>query len=317
MGEITKDSAEEIFQKYLSSGGNFIDTANKYHEGQSEEWLGEWITKRGIREDLVIATKFSLPMKNSQGKYTINGAGNGRKHIFSALDESLKRLQTSYVDIAYVHFHDFTTKPQELMRTLDDLVRSGKTRFVAVSDTPAWEVSRANMLADLRGWSEFIAYQGRYHLGERDVERDVLPMCRELDMAFVPWAILGQGKFTGRSKSQGKESGRAAPKLSDRDQEIALVLEELSHETGRSAAQICINWVLQQQGVTSALLGVRTLQQLEDNLKALEFTLTPQQLHRLSTVACFELGFPHNFIGTSYKNNPWLKDAGTLWAPPN
>lgn len=253
-------------------------------------------------------------MKNANGQYNINGAGNGRKHIFHALDESLKRLQTHYVDIAYVHFHDFTTKPQELMRTLDDLVRSGKTRFVAVSDTPAWEVSRSNMLADLRGWSEFIAYQGRYHVGERDIEREVLPMCRELDMGFVPWAILGQGKFTGRAITpQSQDGGRVGVKLNEHDKLIAAVLHDISKETGRSVPQICINWVLQQQGVTSALLGVRTLQQLDDNVKALEFTLTPDQVHRLTSVAHFEPGFPHNFIGTSYRNNPWLRDAGTIW----
>lgn len=254
-------------------------------------------------------------MKNSSGQYTINGAGNGRKHALSALDESLKRLQTHYVDILYVHFHDFTTRPQELMRTLDDIVRSGKARFVAVSDTPAWEVSRSNMLAELRGWSEFICYQGRYHLGERDVEREIIPMCRELEMGFIPWAVLGQGKFTGKFQRHRKpvEGGRQGVKMTERDYDIAEVVMGIAEEIGRSPSQVCTNWVLQQPGVTSTLLGVRTIEQLEDNLKSLEFTLTPEQIYRLNAVSAFEPGFPHNFIGTSYRSNPWLKDAGTLW----
>ena len=238
--------------------------------------------------------------------------------MFHALDESLKRLRKHYVDITYVHFHDFTTKPQELMRSLDDLVRSGKTRFVAVSDTPAWQVARSNMLADLRGWNELIAYQGRYHLGERDVERDILPMCRETEMGFIPWAILGQGKFTGRFQRGHKNTdsmGRQGVKMSEQDYNVAETVATVAAETGRTPSQVCINWVLQQKGITSALLGVRTLAQLEDNLKALEFTLTPEQLHKLSAAAPYEPGFPHNFIGTSVKNNPWLKDAGTIWTP--
>lgn len=274
---------------------------------------------------LVLATKFSLPMMNSQGKYTVNGAGNGRKHILWALDESLKRLQTHYVDIAYVHFHDFTTKPQELMRTLDDIVRSGKARFVAISDTPAWEVSRANMLAELRGWNEFIAYQGRYHLGERDVERDILPMCRETQMGFIPWAVLGQGKYTGRflRDSKPSEEGRKGIRMSEKDYQISEMAIQIAKEISGakedlehvSPSQVCINWILQQCGVTSALLGVRTVAQLEENVKALNFTLTKDQIARLNAVAHFEPGFPHNFIGTSVNNTPWLKDAGTIWMP--
>lgn len=257
-------------------------------------------------------------MKNDHGKYSVNGAGNGRKSLLWALDESLKRLQTHYVDIAYVHFHDFTTKPQELMRTLDDIVRSGKARFVAVSDTPAWEVSRSNMLAELRGWNEFICYQGRYHLGERDVERDILPMCRETEMGFIPWAILGQGKYTGRyTRSQTTiTDGRRGVRMSEHDYEISEMVGTIAKEIGRTPSQVCINWVLQQNGVTSALMGVRTVEQLDDSIKALEFTLTPEQVSRLNSVAHYEPGFPHNFIGTSVRNTPWLKDAGTIWTPP-
>lgn len=316
MVSASKDEAEKIFDLYVSSGGNFIDTANNYQDGDAETWLGEWITKKGIRDELVIATKYSLPFGFRTNGIAINHAGNHRKNMFLALENSLKRLNTSYVDILYLHYWDFTTPAEEIMRAFDDLVRSGKVHYIAISDTPAWEVSRMNMLAELRGWSQFIAYQGRYHLGDRTMERDIIPMCKKLDIGIVPWGVLGQGKFTGKYKrGETVEQTRASLKMSETDYAIADEVVKIAAEVGRTPTQVCVNWAL-QQGVTAPVLGTRSLSQLQDCLKSLEFSLTEEQMTRLNAVSKFDLGFPGDFIGTTPWNNPWLKRGGVLFQEP-
>jgi len=310
MGKVSKEEVFKILETYVSKGGNFIDTANAYHGGQSEEWLGEFMEKKGNRDDLVIATKYTAPTKEG----VINSAGNCRKNMFQAVDASLKRLRTTYIDLYYVHFYDFKTPVEEVMRGLDDLVRSGKVHYVAVSDWPAWAVARANTLAELKSWTPFIAYQGRYHLGERDLEQDVHPMATELGLGLIPWAVLGQGKFTGKYKKGEKpeDAKRMGVTMSDKDYAIADEVCKIAQEIKRSAAQVALNWVLQRPERPTALIGCRTVAQLEDNLGALEFTLSKEHLQRLDDASKYELLFPHKFIGTSYQTNPWLKRGGVV-----
>jgi len=300
---------EKILDYYTAKGGNFIDTANIYNGGMSEQWLGEWMTKRGNRNELVIATKYSLATSPS-----VNNVGNQRKNLFRAIDESLKRLQTTYIDLFYVHFWDFATPTEEIMRGLDDLVRMGKINYIAVSDTPAWEVARANTMADLRGWSQFIAYQGRYHVGERDQEREIIPMAKKLGLGLVPWGVLGQGKYTGKFKRGEESTGVRATysKMSDHDYDVSEQIMKIATEIKRTPSQVVLNWTFNRPEQPIPLIGVTSLRQLEDNIGSLEFKLSKEDTKRIDDVTALDLGFPYNFIGTDYHNCPWLKPGGVI-----
>jgi aryl-alcohol dehydrogenase-like predicted oxidoreductase len=257
------------------------------------------------RDQLVIATKYSLKMSTDP-----NSSGNHKKNLVQALNKSLERLNTNFVDILYVHYWDFTTDTEQLMRALDDVVRSGKALHVAISDAPAWEVSRANTIAQLRGWSPFTCYQGKYSLVDRSVENDVLPMCNKMNVGFVPWAIVGQGKLTGKYTREGVkgDAQRKVFNMTETEFQIQDAVIKIANEVGRSPAQVATNWVLNTPGVSSALIGPSKLDQLTDSIKALEFKLTPEQMATLNEVSKNSPGkiFPHNFIQDSYKTNPWL-----------
>lgn len=304
MGLCQKEDARDMFDSYVDNGGNFIDTANKYQEGETEEWLGEFIARRSIRDEIVLASKYSLPLPMGN----VNFAGNQRKNMFQALENSLKRLKTHYLDVYYVHFWDHSTPEIEIMRGMDDLVRSGKVLYVGISDTPAWEVARCNTLAERFGWSPFISYQGRHNIGDRSMEREIIPMCRKLGLGVCPWSVLGAGKYTGRFKNVelGERSGRQGVKMIDRDYNIVEEVLKISEETRKSPTQVVLNWELQQPGICSPILGLRKMSHLLDNLKAMEFTLSPDHMERLNKVAKFDLGFPLDFIGTSYETCPWV-----------
>jgi len=308
LGECPDEEAIKMLDLYTDKGGNFLDTANVYHMGKSEELVGKWMQKKGNRRDLVIATKFTAPMKPG----SINSAGNSRKNMHEALDDSLRRLGTNYVDLLYVHYPDFLTPIDEIMRSFDDLVRSGKVSYIGVSDFPAWQVAKANTMADLRGWTQFTAYTGRYHLGDRDLERDVLPMCRDFGIAVCPWGSLGQGKYTGKYKrgEAPKEGGRAGVTMTEKDYDIAEAVAKIATETKRTNSQVALRWVLQQKGIVSPVIGGRTVGQLEDTLGALDFTLSKEQMEVLNKVSSADLGFPHNFIGVSFETCPWIRTAG-------
>ena len=292
----TDEESEKIFLRYLQVGGNFFDTANFYQDGNSEVLLGQLIRKHNVpRDELVIATKYALPTKSSPNSY-----GNHKKNLVQSIDASLKRLQMDYVDILYVHYWDFTVDIQQLVRAFDDVVKSGRVLHVAISNTPAWEVARANSYAEFHALSPFISYTGNYSLSDRSLELDVIPMAKKLNIGIVPWSVLGGGKLTGRHKrGQKADSRRAYVELSEKDFQIQDVLLEIGNESGRTASQIAINWVLNKPGVTSALIGPSTLEQLEDNLKSLQFKLNAEQVERLDKVSEIkEKTFPHNFIGT-------------------
>lgn len=289
---VEKDESRRVYDRFREAGGNFIDTANVYSGGRSESFLGEFMGEDRCR--IVLATKYTGATRSRD----VNAAGNSRKSMMDSVHASLKRLQTDYIDLYWVHARDFTTPIEEVMRALDDLVRQGKVLYVGISDTPAWEVSRANTLAELRGWSPFVGLQIRYSLLDRAVERELLPMAKTLDLAVTPWDTLGSGVLTGKYNRDPETQGRATlrGRLKERDLGIAAEVTKLADEIGCSPAQVALAWVRQGQGVVVPLVGARTLAQLEDNLGCLALRLDADQKARLDEVSRIELGFPHEFL---------------------
>ena len=293
----TKAESKKIFDAYASAGGNFIDTANLYTNGSSEKFVGEFISSATDREHFVLATKYSLTTRNGDP----NACGNHRKNLVQAIDASLERLGTDYIDLYWLHAWDFLTPVEEVMRALDDLVRAGKVLYIGISDTPAWVVSRANMLAELRGWTPFVALQIEYSLVERTPERELLPMARELDLAVTPWAPLGAGILTGKYSREsafpnGTRLKNDSPKLNERNLKIAAAVDKVADEIGCSSAQVALNWLRQQAGVIVPIVGATKASQLKENLKCLDYSLSDEQLERLSQASEVELGFPHEFL---------------------
>jgi aryl-alcohol dehydrogenase-like predicted oxidoreductase len=286
----------EIFHAFAEAGGNFIDTADVYTNGTSEKCVGELIGSR--REYFVLATKYT----NAVSGKDPNAAGNHRKNMIQSVEASLKRLRVDYIDLYWLHVWEFTTSVEEVMRALDDLVRTGKILYVGVSDTPAWIVSRANMLAALRGWTPFVAIQVEYNLIERSAERELLPMARALDLAVTPWSPLASGLLTGKYTAGGRpQSPRRLDKaafkeISERNLAIAREADAVAAEVGRSSAQVALAWLRQQPGIMIPILGARTLDQIKDNMGCLDLTLSPEQIRRLEDVSRIDLGFPHDFI---------------------
>jgi aryl-alcohol dehydrogenase-like predicted oxidoreductase len=289
---VEKEESFRVYERFREAGGNFIDTANVYSGGRSETFLGEFLAED--RERIVLATKFTGVTRARD----VNAAGNNRKNMMDSVHASLGRLATDYIDLFWVHVRDFTTPIEEVMRGLDDLVRQGKVLYVGISDTPAWEVSRANTLAELRGWTPFVGLQIRYSLLDRAVERELLPMAKQLDLAVTPWDTLGSGVLTGKYNRDPEFQGRAAlrGRVKKRDLGIAEEVVKLAEQIGRSPAQVALNWVRQGEGVIVPLVGAKTRDQLEDNLGCLEFTLTEEQKTRLDDASKIELGFPHDFL---------------------
>ncbi|MCL7957465.1 MAG: aldo/keto reductase [marine benthic group bacterium] len=285
--------SRRMFDAFAEAGGNFLDTANRYTEGTSERFVGDFIASD--RDHWIVATKYTLWTRREDPSFS----GNHRKNMMRACEASLERLATDYIDLYWVHAWDFTTRTEEVMRGLDDLVSSGKVLYVGISDTPAWVVSRANTIADFRGWSPFVGLQIRYSLIDRTAEADLLPMARALDLAVTPWSVLGAGVLTGKySRGSQPEEGRAKEGAARRERnlEIAEAVVSVAEEIGCTPSQVAISWVRQQEGVVIPLVGARNLSQLRDNLGALDVELDADQLERLEEVSRIDLGFPHNFL---------------------
>jgi aryl-alcohol dehydrogenase-like predicted oxidoreductase len=282
-----------MFDAYAEAGGNFIDTANRYTEGTSEKLVGEFI--RRDREHFVLATKYTLWMRRDDPNFS----GNHRKNLVQSVDASLKRLGTEYIDVLWLHAWDGTTPVEEVMRSLDDMVRQGKVLYIGMSDTPAWIVSRANMLAELRGWTAFTGLQIRYNLIDRTAERDLLPMARELDLAVTPWRVLHAGVLSGKYQSgSGDVDGRVSKTDAtvDRNLKIAGEVAAVATEIGCAPSSVAISWLRQRRGVIVPIIGARTVAQLRENFLALEVTLSDEHIARLDSVSEFDVGFPHDFL---------------------
>jgi aryl-alcohol dehydrogenase-like predicted oxidoreductase len=303
----SKEEAKKIFDSFVSEGGNFIDTANVYQKGTSEKYVGEFISSE--REKFVLATKYTLTTNPNDP----NASGNHRKNLVQSIDASLKRLNTSYIDLLWVHVWDPMTPIEEVIRSLDDLVRSGKILYVGISDAPAWLISYANAIAELRGWSSFIGIQVMYSLIERSVERELLPMALALDIGVTAWSPLGGGVLSGKYNKQSvsKEQIRfsvdnpmSASFVNERNLSIATEVQEIAKEINKTPSQIALNWIRQQnkgKGVIIPIIGAKTEAQVKDNLGCLDFELTTDQLKRLDEKSKIQLGFPHDFMSEAAK----------------
>jgi len=297
-----ESEARRIFDTYVDRGGNFIDTANCYTDGASERFLGAFA--QSSRDRLVIATKYTVPTRKDDA----NSGGNHRKSLVRSVEESLTRLKTDYLDLLYLHAWDFTTPVDEVLRAMDDLVRAGKLLYVGISDTPAWQVSRMQAIADLRGWSPLIALQIEYSLIERTVERDLIPMAKEMGLGVIPWSPLASGVLSGKYTRDELTSGTSGDTgtrrdfaiangvLTERNLTIADVVRDIAMEIGKSPSQVALAWTLLEPGVTAPIVGARTLEQFEDNLGALDVVLSMDQQSRLCSASAIELGFPHDFL---------------------
>ena len=288
----SNEESKKVFDAFANADGNFIDTANRYTEGTSEKYVGEFISSD--RNHFVLATKFTLKTKSNDPNY----AGNHRKNMMNALNESLKRLNTDYIDLYYLHAWDYTTPEDEVLRTLDDMIRAGKIHYIGISDTPAWIVSRMNAIAELRGWTQFAALQIKYSLLERTVERELLPMARHLDLAVVPWAVIGGGILTGKYNKNKNEQGRAKQNNAIKEESLKVAEEviKVADEIGCLPSQVAINWVRQQPGLIIPIIGAKTENQLKENLDCLNYKLNEDQLNNLNEISKIKLGFPHEFL---------------------
>ena len=282
-----------MFDAFVEAGGNFIDTASNYTNGTSEKFVGELIAND--RDAFVVATKYTLRRPGSQFS-DLNAGGNARKNMLRSVEASLKRLNTEYIDLLYLHMWDRTTPIQEVLRGLDDLVSAGKILYAGISDTPAWIVAYGQGLAQARGSIPFVAYQAEYSLAERGAESDVLPMARALGLGVTAFSLLGGGVLTGKfNQPGGPGEPTRARQASATEQELAAAVMEVAAEAGRTPAQVAINWVRQQSPNILPILGARRQSQLADNLGALEFMLNEQQLARLGAANLLPVLYPHIF----------------------
>jgi len=301
------DDSRKIYDAFVEAGGNFIDTADLYTNGTSERFLGEFIASD--RDRIVLATKYTNAMAGNDP----NAAGNQRKNMMQSVEASLKRLKTDYIDLYWLHVWDFTTPVEEVLRAFDDLVRQGKVLYIGVSDTPAWIVSRANAIAELRGWTEFVGIQVEYSLIERTCERELLPMARELDLAVTAWSPLAGGLLTGKyaAGSQGSQEEKRLEHpmmvplvdINERKRAICEAVAEVAAAVGKTPAQVALNWLRRQPGVVIPIIGARRLAQLKDNLASVEFLLDEEHLRKLETASRIEAGFPHDFFANEMVQN--------------
>ncbi len=304
-------TSAQIIDTFGKAGGNFLDTANKYHEGHTEEILAPIIN--ADRDYWVVATKYTLNTRADDP----NACGNSRKNLRQAVEASLRRLQTDHIDLLWVHAWDFGTPVEEVMRSLDDLVRAGKVLYVGISDAPAWVASHANTLAQLRGWTPFIGLQIEWSLLQRTVERDLVPMARAFDIGITPWGPLGAGILTGKYTREGDErlgdSKRQAmvnQRLTPAKIKIAKAVDAVADEIGCTSAQVAVAWLAHQGIDTFPIFGARKLSQIEDVLGAVDIELSAAQLASLDEVSKIELGFPHEFLGSPQVSNIIYGDNG-------
>jgi aryl-alcohol dehydrogenase-like predicted oxidoreductase len=296
------DESRSVLEAYLEAGGNFLDTANVYTHGHSEVIIGDYFAGTPIvsRDRMVIATKFSGNMHPGDP----NGGGSGRKAIIHQLEDSLRRLRTDYIDLYWCHFHDRHTPIEETMQTLDQLVQSGKVRYIGFSDVPAWVVVQAQYEAMMRNLTPLIALQIEYSLAERTVEADLIPMARELGLGVTPWSPLRAGVLSGKYRRDSRpEVGTTrvkvdSPHLNDRNYEIIEMLVLIAEELGATPAQVALKWVQSREGVASTIIGARRRDQLLDNLAALAVPLSSDQVYRLDEVSKPTHSFPHPFLAS-------------------
>lgn len=289
---IPQKESFEILDAFGAAGGNFLDTANRYQDGQTETILGHYLQQAHDRDYWVVATKYSL----YDNQTNPNASGNNRKNMMRSVEQSLRRLQTDYIDVLYLHIWDWLTPMDEVLRGLDDLVRQGKVTFIAISDTPAWLVAQGQTMAELMGWSRFVALQIEYSLLQRTPERDLIPMAQHYGLTITPWAPLAGGALTG--KYLRNDPGRikeGSNRLNERAVAITREVMAVADAIGATPAQVALRWTMQQPLSSIPIAGATKLQQLQDNLGVLDVCLGEEHMARLNAVSAIDLGFPGNF----------------------
>ncbi|OCH91632.1 arylalcohol dehydrogenase [Obba rivulosa] len=325
MGETTKESSVKLLDAFYEAGGNFIDTANGYDDGASEEIIGEWMEKRGIRDQMVIATKYTSQYRRDEPiQQRTHYVGNNMKSLQLSFDKSLENLRTSYVDILYIHWWDFHTSVEEVMNGLHNLVVARKVLYLGISDTPAWIVADANRYARLMGKTPFSIYQGAWSILQRDFERDIIPMARQLGLALAPWNVLGAGKIrTDAEEERRRQTGEKGRTLfnpqwerTPQERQVCLALEEVAKQVGAKSITagayvfLAIAYVMHKTTYVFPIVGGRKVEHFADNLEALDIVLSEEQIKYLEGILPFDSGFPHTFIGDGTRYSGIFQTAG-------
>ncbi|MBS1744819.1 MAG: aldo/keto reductase [Bacteroidetes bacterium] len=287
-----RDTSFQIMEKFAEAGGNFLDTANFYKLGTSEKIIGEFMSQRD-RDYFVLATKYTL----FDNKTNPNASGNNRKNMMRSVEESLKRLQTDFIDVLYLHIWDDITPIDEVLHGLDDLIKQGKILYPAISDTPAWIVAKGNTLAECMGWSQFIALQVEYSLLQRTTERELLPMAKHFNMSVIPWAPLAGGALTG--KYLRGEKGRIKPesnRLNENSQRITNEVVTIAKKLGVEPSQVALKWTMQQQQSVIPVVGATKPEQLDENLQTINVNIPDEDMQHLDEVSAIDMGFPMKFF---------------------
>ena len=299
LGECSKETAFAMLDRFKELGGNFIDTANVYQAGESEQWLGEWMAARGNRDEMVIATKYaSSPHAFALNKDVViqsNFTGLGAKSLLTSIRQSLKNLQTDYIDILYVHWWDHKTSIPEVMHYLNDLVTSGKVLYLAVSDTPAWVVSKANQYARDHGLRQFVLYQGLWNASTRDFERDILPMCLDEGMGMAPWRVVGGGAYKTDEQRKATD-GRKMYAAEEEDLKVSKVLEGIANRRGTLITSVALAYIMAKAPYVFPIVGGRNLRHLEGNIEALRLELSEEEIEEIEKAYPFQGGFPNAFL---------------------
>lgn len=331
MGKCDKDTTFGILDYFKSQGGNFIDLASSYQDEQSEAWVGEWMTQRHCRDEMVIASKYSLGFKSYQDQTKViqaNYGGNSAKSMRVSVQASLEKLQTDYIDILYVHFVSSISNPpldwilnskqwtydtpiQEVMHSLNDLVQSGKVLYLGISDTPAWIVSKANEYARAHGLRPFVIYQGQWSAAERSFERDILPMCRAEGMAIAPFGTLGSGAF--KTEEQWKiDDRRKFPPPTEAQLKIGKVLEAVAKEKETAMTSVALAYVLHKAPYVFPVCGGRSIKHLQQNIEALGLELSREQVLKIEDAYPFDRGFPYAMLSPDVTHDE-IQGPQDLW----
>lgn len=306
MGSMTKEQSFQLLDAYFDAGGNFIDTANCYQDGQSEQWIGEWMAARNNRDSLVLATKYTTEYKAHElGKRrTANHSGNHKRSLLMSVRDSLRNLRTDWIDVLYVHWWDWFASVKEIVDGLHVLVQQGKVLYLGISDAPAWVVSAANTYAVAHGKTPFSIYQGRWNVMRRDFEREIIPMARRYGMALAPWDVLGGGHFiTKEALEERKRKGEGIRAMftaeqTPEEERISEALAKVAAEHGiTSVTAVALAYVMAKAPNVFPIVGGRKVEHLQDNIQALSIKLTSEQIAFLESAQPFDVGFPSNFIG--------------------
>lgn len=278
---------------------NTDSRANQYQDEESERWIGEWLEARGVRDEIVLATKYSSGFKvnSAPSKIQSNFGGNGSKSLHLSLQASLWKLRTDYVDLLYVHYRDLATTAEELMQSLNALVQARKVLYLGISDAPAWWVVKCNDYARQHGLRAFSVYQGRWSAAARDLEREVIGMCRDQGMGIAPWGCLGGGYFKPESARDGPTEGRTMNVKTGREGAVAEVLERVSTRLGAPMTSVAMAYVMHKAPYVFPIVGGRKVEHLKGNIEGLGLELTEEDVEEIETGYDFDVGFPHDFLG--------------------